>query len=334
MADQSVGVSDEVFLTGATGFVGSHVLDALLTRGYTVRALVRGDHSSFGSDGRCAVVRGDLREPGALTSAMRGCRYLIHVGAMYTFAPRAASAIRQVNVQGTRGLLEAARIAGVERAVVTSSSAAVGAARGGRPADENDWADPHHRGVSAYHASKVMQERVALAARIPVVTVLPTAPIGAADARPTPTGRMIVDLMRGRIPATLGGGMNVVAVTDVAAAHVQAMERGRPRQRYLAGGVNLTLAELFRLIARAAGKRAPALRMPYALAAAAGVVDEIRCRITGGEPSIPREGVRMGRLFMYTSSEKAMNELGYRPSPIETAIEQAVVWYRQHGYAA
>jgi dihydroflavonol-4-reductase len=333
MADQSFGVSEEVFLTGATGFVGSYVLDALQARGYSVRALVRGDPSSLRHNG-CTVVRGDLREPGALTAAMRGCRYLVHVGAMYTFAPREAAAIRLVNVQGTRGLLEAARIAGVERAVVTSSSTAVGPARNGRPADENAWADPHHRGVSAYHASKVLQERVALAARVPVVTVLPTAPVGAGDRRPTPTGKMIVDLMRGRIPATLGGGMNVVAVTDVAAAHVDALERGRPRQRYLLGGVNLTLAELFRLIARAAGRRAPSVRMPYALAAVAAAADELRCRITGAEPNIPRDGVRMGRLFMYASSEKAVNELGYRPSPIEPAIEQAVLWYRQHGYAA
>src|SRR5438132_4097202 len=145
MADQSLGLSDQVFLTGASGFVGSHVLDALLARGYTVRALVRSDPSNLRRNG-CTVVHGDLREPGALTAPMRGCRYLVHVGAMYTFAPREAAAIRQVNVQGTRGLLEAARIAGVERAVVTSSSAAVGPARNGRPADENAWADPHHRG--------------------------------------------------------------------------------------------------------------------------------------------------------------------------------------------
>jgi dihydroflavonol-4-reductase len=326
-------LGDDVFLTGATGFVGSHVLDALLARGYVVRALVRDGPTRTRLDGRCATVRGDLRVPGALVPSMRGCRYVVHVAALYSFAPRDRASTHAVNVQGTRGLLEAARIAGVERAVVTSSSAAVGPARDGRLATEEDWAD-HHHAASAYHASKVQQERVALAARIPVTTVLPTAPIGAGDHRPTPTGRMIVDLMRGRIPATLGGGMNVVAVGDVAEAHVLALERGRPGERYLAGGVNLTLAELWRVIARAAGRRAPTLRMPYAVALGAGYADQLRCRLVGGEPRVPLEGVRMGRLPMHVSSDKAVRELGYQASPLGPAIEQAVGWYRDNGYAA
>jgi dihydroflavonol-4-reductase len=322
---------DEVFLTGASGFVGGHVLDALLERGYSVRALVHRDAAHL--SGGCAIVPGDLREPGALVPAMRGCRYLVHVAALYSFAPRDRVLLHEVNVDGTRGLLEAARIAGIERAVVTSSSAAVGPARDGRPATEQDWADAH-AASSAYHASKVAQERAALAARLPVITVLPTAPLGAGDHRPTPTGRMLVDVLRGRMPATLGGGMNVVAVSDVAQAHVLALERGTPRQRYLAGGVNLSLMELTRLIARIAGRRQPVLRMPYALAAAAARVDQLRCRTLGAQPLIPLEGVRMGRLLMYSSSEKARHELGYSTTPIEAAIDGAIRWYRAHGYAA
>ena len=325
-------MSDEVFLTGASGFVGRHVLDGLLQRGYSVRALVHRDAARLAGSG-CSLVTGDLREPGALVPAMRGCRFVVHVAALYSFAPRDRALMRAVNVEGTRGLLEAARIAGVERAVVTSSSAAVGPARQGRPATEDDWADIHDR-ASAYHASKVAQERVALASRMPVITVLPTAPLGAGDHRPTPTGRMIVDLLRGRMPATLGGGMNVVAAGDVAEAHVLALQRGTPGQRYLAGGVNLTLLELMRLVARIAGRRQAAMRVPYALAAAAGYVDEVRCRALGGEPRIPLEGVRMGRAFMYASSGKAQRELGYATTPIEVAIEGAVRWYRDHGYAA
>jgi len=325
-------VSDDVFVTGATGFVGRHVTDALLARGYGVRALVRGERVDTLPDG-CEPAIGDLREPGALVAALRGCRFLVHVAALYSFAPRDRDAVTEVNVRGTRGLLEAARIAGVERAVVTSSSAAVGAARDGRPASEADWAEPHGP-VRGYHDSKVAQERVALAARIPVITVLPTAPLGAGDGRPTPTGRMVLDVMRSRMPATLGGGMNVVAVTDVAAGHVLALERGRPRERYLLGGANLTLLELMRRLAVAAERRPPRGRMPYALALAAGYVDELRCRISGAEPRVPIEGVRMGREFMYASSEKAQRELGYAPSPIEPAIDDAVRWYRTHGYAA
>jgi dihydroflavonol-4-reductase len=167
-----------------------------------------------------------------------------------------------------------------------------------------------------------------------VITVLPTAPIGPGDRRPTPTGKIIVDLLRGRMPATLGGGMNIVPVEDVATAHLQALERGRPGERYIAGGVNLTLAEFWRLVARAAGRPERTHRLPYAIAAAAARVDAARVRITGGVPAVPLEGVRMGRLDMYSSSAKAAAELGYAPSSAFNAIERAVRWYRENGYAA
>lgn len=344
-------MSDTVFLTGATGFVGGHVLDALLERGYTVRALVRNGNADVIA-GKADVVRGSLLATGALVPHLRGCRYVVHTAALYSFAPKDRRRMRQssiygtsalfsyaprhrtrmeqVNVGGTAGLLEAARIAGVERAVVTSSSAAVGPARDGRPADENDWGDPHHGG--AYHTSKIVQERTALAGRIPVVTVLPTAPLGAGDRKPTPTGQMVLDVMRGRVPAYLGGGMNVVAVRDAARAHVLALEHGAARERYLAGGANLSLAELFGLIAAAADRPAPRRRMPYPLAVIAAAADEARAAVTGGTPAIPLEGVRMGRLSMYSTSAKAERELGYRASPIEPAIDEAVAWYRDNGY--
>lgn len=324
---------DDVLLTGATGFVGAHVLDALLARGYRVRALVRGDPSRLPRRPECTVVTGDLRHSGELVPALRGCRFLVHTAALYSFAPRDRAAMRDINVRGTQGLLEAARIAGVTRAVVTSSSATVGPARNGRPATEEDWAESH-RHASAYHQSKLEQERAALAARVPVITVLPTAPIGPGDHRPTPTGRMVVDLMRGRMRAVLDGGMNVVDVVDVATAHVLALERGRPGERYLAGGVNLSLADIFERIALAAGRPAPRRRLPFALAAVIGAVDEARCRVSGGIPVAPLEGVRMGRLHMHVSSAKAIRELGYHPGPVEPAIARAVAWYREHGLAA
>jgi len=322
----------EVFLTGATGFVGGHVLDALLEDGRTVTALVRGDPGRLAARQGLSLARGDVRDGGALVEAMRGCRYLLHVAAEYSFAPRERPGLDRVNVAGTRSLLEAARLAGMERAVVTSSSAAVGPLRGGRLAVESDWAEGGHA-TAGYHGSKVRQERAALRANLPVVTVLPTAPIGPRDARPTPTGQMVVDLMLGRTPAYLGGGMNLVAVEDVARAHVLALERGRPGSRYLVGGENLSLAEIWELIARSAGLRPPSARMPYAVAAAAAWVDEARCRLwPSAQPRVPLEGVRMGRQRMYVRSDRARTELGFAPGPVDEAVGRSVAWYRDHGY--
>lgn len=322
-------VQGDVFLTGASGFVGSHVLTALVARGYRVRALVH-DSTPLLPAGVISV-SGDLRAPASLVPALSGCRFLMHTAALYSFSPRDGETIAEVNIRGTEGLLEAARIAGVERSVVTSSSSALAPATGSRPVDELSWAEP--RGGLTYHGSKLLQERAALSANTPVITVLPTAPVGPGDRRPTPTGAIILDLLRGRIPATLRGGMNVVAVEDVAAAHVLALERGRPRERYIAGGVNLSLAELWRLIARAAGRRTRTFPLPYPIAAAVARVDDARVRLTGGVPAVPIEGVHMGRLQMYSTSAKAVTELGYRPTSVGAAIARAVGWFRANGYA-
>lgn len=322
---------DEVFLTGATGFIGSHVLQALRRAGYRIRALVHETGDRGGLLEGCTLIRGDLRRAGELVEAMTGCRYLVHTAALYSFAPRDRAQLWPTNVLGTRSLLAAARIAGIERAVVTSSSATVGPARDGRPATEADYA-PEHDSPSAYHASKVAQEREALAARLPVVLVLPTAPVGPGDWKPTPTGRMVVDFLRGRIVATVAGGMNVVAVEDVAEAHVRALERGRARERYLIGGENLSFSQLWQLLAEVSGRSAPRLELPYRLALLLAWADEQRCRLTGAQPAIPLEGVRLARRPMYVSTEKARRELGYQPSPVREALARAVDWYRRHGY--
>jgi dihydroflavonol-4-reductase len=240
------------------------------------------------------------------------------------------------NVQGCAGLLEAARVAGLERAVVTSSSCTVGPSREGRLATEDDWDGEDD--LSAYHRSKLEQARVALASRLPVILVLPTAPVGPGDWKPTPTGKMVVDFMRGRIFATLGGGLNIVPVEDVARAHVLALEQGRPGERYLLGGENLSLAELWERLAEICGRAAPTMRIPYALAYSLGRVDELRCRLMRGAsygmgaPLIPLEGVRMARHQMYASSVKAQSELGYAATSVTAALERAVRWYRDHGY--
>jgi len=322
--------SNRVFLTGATGFVGGHVLRALRAAGYAVTALVRGADAHV-PDGE--VVRGDLLRAGDLVPALRGCRYVVHCAALYSFSPHDRNALRRVNVLGTAGLLEAARIAGVERAVVTSSGATVGPARpNGRPATEDDRAV--HGAFSAYHHSKLEQERAALAARVPVILVLPTTPVGPGDWKPTPTGRLIVDFARGRIfAAPPSGGCNLVAIEDVARAHVLALERGRPGERYLIGAANLELGQLWRLLADVTGRPAPRWRIPYTLALLFGWGDEIRCRLQPrAEPRVPLEGVRMSVQRMYVDWSKAVRELGHEPQPVRDALERAVAWYRAHGY--
>jgi dihydroflavonol-4-reductase len=324
---------DEVFLTGATGFVGSHVLHALRHSGYRVRALVRPGSRPLPEEPDITAVTGDLARAGELTRAMDGCRYLIHVAALYSFAPGRRRDIWTINVHGTAAILEAARIAGIERAVVTSSSATVGPASDGRLPAEESWAQDH-AGVSTYHQSKLQQERAALAAQLPVVLVLPTAPVGPGDVKPTPTGKMIVDFMRGRIFASLPGGLNIVAVEDVGRAHVLALEQGRPGERYLIGGENLSLSELWQRLAAISGRPAPTRQLPYGLALAAGWADEVRCRVRPtDEPIAPLEGVWMGRQTMYVCDDKARSELGYVSRPVDEALERAIQWFRAHGYA-
>lgn len=308
------------------------MLAALLSWGYQVRALVRPGSTPPPERDGCQVISGDVTRSGELVPHLAGCRYLIHVAALYSFSPSSRASARATNVQGTRSILEAARLAGIERAVVTSSSATVGPARHGRPATEADYAVEEHR-ASPYHQSKVEQERVALAAQLPVILVLPTMPVGPGDWKPTPTGKMVLDFMRGRIFATLGGGLNVVPVEDVARAHVMALRQGRPGERYLVGGENLALAEVWTLLAGICRRPAPVRVIPYSLALALGWADEVRCRITGQQPVVPLEGVHMARHNMFVRCDKAEAELGYSTTPVSGALLRAVNWYRNNGYA-
>lgn len=325
-------IGDEVFLTGSTGFIGGHVLDALLDAGYSVRALVRTAGRLPARAGISEVV-GDVTRSGHLVEAMTGCRLLIHCAALYSFSPSQRARINATNAAGTASVLAAARLAGIERAVVTSSSATVGPARQGRPATEADHADQH--GTSAYHDSKIAAERAALAARLPAVLILPTAPVGARDWKPTPTGAAVLTFLRGRVLASVGGGINIVAVGDVAKAHVAALERGQPRRRYLVGGENLSFDQLWARLGAVSGRRPPRRRMPHAAAMIAGFVDEARCRIVpGAQPVVPLEGVRMARHHMYVDSQRAADELGIAPTSIDSALEDSVRWYRDHGYLA
>lgn len=274
-------------------------------------------------------VHGDLERSGELVDAMRGCRYVIHCAAVYSFAPHDRATSYRVNVTGTEGLFEAAYLAGVERGVLTSSSATLGHAHRDRLSDERDYAleDPH----DAYHHSKLLQERVAFASRLPVLAVLPTAPVGPGDWKPTPTGKMIIDFANGKMFAKPpgDGGMNLVAVQDVARTHVAALTRGRIGERYVVGGENLTMDAIWETLSSITGVAAPTHRAPYGLALAVAYADRIRCTLNSkAKPFAPLEGVRMSRDRMFADDSKARAELGHEPTPVRTALEGAVAWYR------
>jgi dihydroflavonol-4-reductase len=322
--------TDRVFLTGAAGFVGSHILRALRDAGYGVVALRRSTGSAAIENG-VTYVEGDLRSVGGFAHALDGCRFVVHAAALYSFVPSQRRELRAVNVIGTASLCEAAHLAGVERLILTSSSATLGTASDGRPRTEEDWA----AGGSShgYHHSKLEQERAAFAGRVPVIALLPTAPVGPGDWKPTPTGKMILDFARGKMFAKPPpGGMNLVPVEDVARAHVVAIERGHPGERYILGGRNLPLDGIWELLAEITGKPLPSWRAPYALALAAAYADELRCRLRDAEPRIPIEGVRMSRTRMFADSSKAERELGWRAGDVRHALQRAVAWYRENGY--
>lgn len=322
--------TDRVFLTGASGFVGGHILRELRASGYPVRALVRAP-GAIAPDASTQIAVGDLRAPGEFARALEGCRWLIHCAALYSFSPRDRRAIHAVNVVGTHGLLEAARLAGIERVVFTSSSAALGAARDGRARTESDWAPEGP--AAGYHHSKLEQERAAFASRVPVISLLPTAPVGPGDAKPTPTGKMVLDFARGAMRSLPPpGGLNLVPVEDVARAHVRALTQGRTGERYILGGENLTLDEVWSMLSDVTGVPMPRLRAPYALALAAGYADELRCRLRPGvEPAVPLEGVKMSRDRMFADSSKARAELDFHPGPVRDALSRAVAYYRETG---
>ncbi|HET9392400.1 MAG TPA: NAD-dependent epimerase/dehydratase family protein [Candidatus Rubrimentiphilum sp.] len=325
--------TDRVFLTGASGFVGSHILRELLNAGYSVRALARDRHPEVSKDpepfvklrtgfvegrsDKLEIVAGDLTRVGDFARSLEGCRYVVHCAALYSFAPRDRAAMEKTNVRGTAGLMEAARVAGVERVVLTSSTGTL------------------HESHSAYHRSKVLQERAAFAGRVPVVALLPSAPVGPGDWKPTPTGKLVLDFTCGRIfVKPPHGGLNMVPVEDVARAHVTALERGRPGERYILGGEDLTFDRVWELLSAVTGRPLPRGRIPYPLLIAIASVDEVRSRLFRADPLIPLEGVRLSRELMYADSTKAARELDFHPGSVKAALERAVEWYRAHGYCS
>jgi dihydroflavonol-4-reductase len=326
-----------VFLTGATGFLGSHVARVLAEAGARLRLLARPTSDLRNLEGLPAdVVKGDLRDPSTFADALSGCDTLFHVAADYRIWVRDPDAMYQSNVDGTRALLDAARKAGITRTVYTSSVATMGFKANGAPATENSPVALDHM-IGPYKRSKFMAEQVAIeAARagMHVVVVNPTTPVGERDLKPTPTGRIIVDFLKKKFPAYVDTGLNLVDATECARGHLAALEMGRSGERYILGGENLTLKQILDRLASITGLPSPTLRVPHFVAMGAAVVDELWSgRIRGKVPRATIDAVRMGRKKMFVTSAKAENELGWRVVPVDNALRRAVDWYRANGYA-
>jgi dihydroflavonol-4-reductase len=318
-------------VTGASGFLGWHVARLLLERGRNVRALVRPGSSVRELD--VEPVKGDLRDPSSLRRAATGCGDVFHVAADYRLWAPNPDELYHSNVDGTRNLLAAAREAGVDRVVYTSTVGCIGVPTGGEGDETRPVSLQEMSG--AYKRSKFLAEQVALEyARngFSVIIVNPTAPVGDHDFKPTPTGRIILDFLRGAIPAFIDTGLNLVDARDTAEGHLLAYERGRVGERYILGCENLTLAQILERLARLTGRKAPSIRLPYAVAYAAGVVTTALANITGRPPRAPLDAVRMARKKMWVSIEKARRELGFAPSPVDGALLRAVQWFEAHGY--
>jgi dihydroflavonol-4-reductase len=326
---------DLSLVTGATGFVGSAVARALLRQGFPVRVLARPN-----SDRRnlaklsVEIAEGTMEDAGSLARAVDGCRYLYHVAADYRIWVPDPAPMFRANVEGTRDLMTAALAAGIERVVYTSSVATLGLV----PGDSADEETPSSFDdmIGPYKQSKFAAEEVvrglARERGLPVVIVNPSTPVGPGDVKPTPTGRLIVEAARGQMPAFVDTGLNIVHVDDVAEGHLAAAEKGLIGDRYILGGENLTLAGILAEVAAAVGRRAPRLRVPHSALLPVAFGAELAARISGREPFVTLDGVRMSRKKMYFSSEKASREFGYTPRPARQAIADAVSWFRDNGY--
>jgi len=324
-------------VTGATGFVGSHVARQLVAAGESVRALARPGARRNALDGVAVEwVEGDLRDEGSLDRALKGVRRVFHVAADYRLWAKRPQEIYENNVTGTKNLLAAALRSHVAKFIYTSTVATIAVARGAGLPDETNRTTVDEM-IGNYKQSKLLAEQDALRAAhegLPVVIVNPTTPVGPGDWKPTPTGRIILDFLLGRIPAYVDTGLNFVAVEDAARGHLLAAESGKVGERYLLGGENLTLKQVLDALAEITGLRGPARKIPHAVALLAALGDTAFSRITGREPRIQVEGVRIARHKMFVNDQKARMELGYTSGPVKDALRHAVEWYVANGYAA
>jgi dihydroflavonol-4-reductase len=325
-----------VLVTGASGFIGGNLARELACQGFEVRVLVRPESPRLSFQGLdLEVAEGDLLDVDSLRRAAKGCEALFHAAALYSFWTPDPQLVYRTNVEGTRNVLTAAMAQGAAKAVFTSSESTVGVPPGGLG----------HEGLSVqigelaghYKKSKLLAEEVALdfAARgFPVVAVNPTMPIGPWDVKPTPTGQVVVDFLRRRMPATLRTGMNLIAVEDVARGHILALRHGRPGERYLLGHQNVTFREMLQIIERVTGLAAPRVEIPWPAALVAAWGSELTSGILGRPPRVPLAAVHAARKIRHFDCSKAVTELALPQSPLEDAFRRAVTWFETHSYVA
>ncbi len=325
----------KALVTGASGFVGSAVARALIARGWDVRCLVRESSTRRNLEGLSAeLVFGDLADGASLERALAGCEALFHAAADYRLGAPDPRELYQTNVEGTRHILQAAQRQRVEHVVYTSSVATVGLPPDGSPGDERTPVGLRDM-IGHYKRSKFLAEQVVrewARAHGRALIVNPSTPMGPGDVKPTPTGQILVDAASGRTPAYVDTGLNVVHVDDVAAGHLLALERGRPGERYILGGENLSLRDILTRVARLVGRKPPRIRLPLAVVMPIAHIAEAYARVTGRPTRVTVESVRMARKRMFYSSAKAESELGYRSRPAHEALADAVRWFEANGY--
>lgn len=325
------------FVTGGTGFIGGAVVRRLLEAGHEVKVLVRPEADTRQLDGLpVELVEGDLRDRASLRKGMTGCGWVFHVAALYSYWGYHWSDFYQVNVEGTRRLLEVAQGEGVQRVVYTSSIAALGVHKDGSAATEDTPGTLADR-IGPYQRSKFLAEEIAHAFTrqgLPVVIVNPSSPVGIGDHKPTPTGQIIVDFLKGRLFGYVDTGLNIVDVEDVATGHLLAAERGRVGERYILGGENLTLKQILDLLAEVSGRPPVRLRIPHWVAQCWAYVDVTLARLNPKRtPAATPDKVRLSRRYEFFNPGKAVRELGLPQTPARVALRKAVEWYRAHGYA-
>lgn len=325
----------KTFVTGATGFLGASIARELLKDGREVRALVRkGADTSNLAGLDVELWQGDLRDAAGLRLGLRGCDTLYHAAADYRLWTRDPAEMYRINVDGTAAILDAALENGLARVVYTSSVGTLGNPGDGTPGDEDS---PVTFGdmVGHYKKSKFLAEREAekfISRGLPLTIVNPSTPVGPLDIKPTPTGKIIVDFLNRRMPAYLDTGLNIIAVEDCARGHILAAEKGQIGRKYILGNTNLTLREIFALLAEITGLPAPRVRLPYTPILLAAYVNEAIAKVTGRQPLIPLAGVQMAAKFMYFDPSRAVRELGLPRTPVKEALQRAVEWFRQNGY--
>ena len=325
------------FVTGATGFLGSHVARQLLAKGADLRLLIRSTSRTCNIAGLAAEhVLGDLRDLDSLKRGMAGCEYVFHVAADYRLWSLNHQELYDSNVEGTRNILQAARDSGVRRVIYTSSVATMGFGNNGRLTDEKSPVTLSNM-IGDYKRSKFMAEQLVIEAGRGgqnVVMVNPTTPVGERDIKPTPSGQIVVDFLRRKFPAYVDTGLNLVDVIDCAEGHLLAMEKAQPGERYILGGENLTLKQILDKLGAITGLPSPRVKLPYAVALATGVVDTLVVgKLMKREPRVTIDAVRMGRKKMFVTSVKAERELGWKPRPVDGALQRAVEWFKANGYA-